>query len=397
MNSKKNAILINGFLIGGAERLVETLIRNISTESPIEIISLQRNTDILPDASIRPHFLSKSKGKESSVVKLLMLPVLARRLIKIIKQEKIGRVQAHLFRAAYVNLIAKKLLKNFKAEIFIHGDPNQYKKKHILGAINLFLIKWLFPTADRIITNTEGMAGTLKTIIGQGIKIDVFPNLFDQNYITELSQSKFNEAEFIPTKEKRYLITVGRLYASKRQADIIRALKIVLKDIPDCELLIIGDGKKRTELQRLAKELDLNLQIHFLGSVNNPFKYIRSAELMISASESESFGNVLVESMLCGVPVIAADCDFGPREILTRKGANFKMAEDVFYGDYGVLFRIGDYKALAKIIITLLSDKKMWQTYVNKSFERGKFYSVEHRRDLISRLFHNENPKDLAC
>ncbi|MDD3265893.1 MAG: glycosyltransferase [Burkholderiales bacterium] len=143
----------------------------------------------------------------------------------------------------------------------------------------------------------------------------------------------------------KYIITVCRLEESQKDVEsLIRAFKI-LKDKLSYKgkLVIIGDGSSKTYLEKLSSDLFLDNSIIFLGIQNNPFKYMKNAEVFILSSKFEGFGNVIVEAMACEVPIVAADCPVGPREILQN-------------GECGILFPVGNHEYLAQMIDNLLTD-----------------------------------------
>jgi len=107
--------------------------------------------------------------------------------------------------------------------------------------------------------------------------------------------------------------------------------------------VVLGDGKQRENLLSLAQEIQLDEVIDFPGYVDNPYKYMRQADVLAVTSSLEGFGNVLVESMAVGTPVVSTDCPVGPSEILEG-------------GKWGPLVPVGDESALATAIEDTLAD-----------------------------------------
>ncbi len=127
------------------------------------------------------------------------------------------------------------------------------------------------------------------------------------------------------------LVWVGRLVAQKDPHTLLRAFAGVA---PPARLILLGEGELRPELERLVHSLGLAGRVRFAGFQANPLPWIREAHALVLSSRYEGLGNVLVEALGCGTPVISTDCPHGPREIL----------ED---GRHGALVPVGDAAALA--------------------------------------------------
>lgn len=133
------------------------------------------------------------------------------------------------------------------------------------------------------------------------------------------------------------ILAAGRLSAQKDYATLLRAFAL-MKGEQKAKLMILGEGEKRDELECLAKHLGIDADVCFFGHVPNPYSYMTSATLFVLSSIYEGFGNVLVEAMACGTPVISTDCPYGPGEILQD-------------GKYGALVPVGDVSALAEAML----------------------------------------------
>jgi glycosyltransferase involved in cell wall biosynthesis len=133
--------------------------------------------------------------------------------------------------------------------------------------------------------------------------------------------------------EAPVFVTAGRFVPHKDHATLLRAFAQHRRHSPS-RLLMLGDGPLLSATRMLAGELGISDAVDFLGFRDNPLPWFRRADAFVLSSCTEGFGNVLVEAMACGTPVISTDCPYGPREIL----------ED---GRYGALVAMQDPAALA--------------------------------------------------
>jgi len=129
-------------------------------------------------------------------------------------------------------------------------------------------------------------------------------------------------------------VTAGRLVPQKDHETMIRALAIHRREA-DSRLIILGTGPRYDALVDLVARLSLTHAVDFAGFHKNALPFFREADAFLLSSRCEGFGNVVVEALGCGSPVISTDCEYGPREILD-------------HGRYGVLVEPRNPAALAE-------------------------------------------------
>ena len=137
------------------------------------------------------------------------------------------------------------------------------------------------------------------------------------------------------------LLTVGSFKAQKNHPLLLRAFAR-LADRPEARLMFLGSGKGEAAVRGLAAELGITAQVSFAGFHADPTPFYQSADLFVLSSDYEGFGNVIVEALAAGTPVVSTDCPSGPSEILEG-------------GRYGALVPVGDAPALAAAIVTALA------------------------------------------
>ena len=244
--------------------------------------------------------------------------------------------------------------------------PSQYLTEGLAGKANLWLIRRLYPKADKVICPSQGM---VDQFIALGVckeKSQLIRNPFDLEELRAQAKCAMVEGEFEFDPEKKYLIAIGRLLPVKRMEDVLWAYYELQKDIAQknmggVELIILGDGEKWDAMSALIMQLAIGKKVHMPGDVRNPHKYLARADALVSASEFEGFSNVIVEALVAGTPVLSTDCESGPREILapgtTREQ---KIAPGcVEKVQHGLLVPVGDIKAMVNAMQQLLGDKAL--------------------------------------
>ena len=139
-----------------------------------------------------------------------------------------------------------------------------------------------------------------------------------------------------------HILSTGTLKAQKDHATLIRAFGLLPASL-HAKLTILGEGALRPELEALVQQLGLQGRVAMPGFVVDPYPWYRTADLFVLSSRWEGFGNVIVEALECGVPVVSTDCQSGPAEILEN-------------GRIGKLVPIQDPVALAAGMATSLTE-----------------------------------------
>ena len=137
------------------------------------------------------------------------------------------------------------------------------------------------------------------------------------------------------------ILSVGSFKAVKNHTLLLRAFAR-LAQRPGARLMFLGAGAGESDLRALTAELGIADKVIFAGFHADPTQFYRTADLFVLSSDYEGFGNVIVEALASGTPVVSTDCPSGPSEILQG-------------GRYGALVPVGDANALAEAIEVALS------------------------------------------
>lgn len=150
----------------------------------------------------------------------------------------------------------------------------------------------------------------------EGMKDDLILSGVNKNKITTINNPVNNK--YTPNneiKKEKIILYVGRLSEQKGLDYLIKSIPYVNKEY---QLLLIGEGEKRSKLELLVTKLNLSDRVYFLGQKSNIVDYYRKAKLTVLSSHYEGFPNVLIESIASGTPVVSFDCPNGPSEIVVN-------------------------------------------------------------------------------
>ena len=366
--------LINSLCEGGAERAMLTIAKQfINDGHTVTILALTKNNFYDIPMGVNIIYLSTMDDRKSGLLKMLYMPYHAWKVKQYVKKYKVKTVQSYLFRANFVNILSTLFFSKQNVQVVNRSVVSRFFSEGLSGKINLFLISKLYPKADKIIHISKQMKVDFNKHFFSSLKEKVIYNPYDIKSIALQIEEPIDNFYF--SKEKHYLITVGRLISLKRFQDVLYALKELGSNV---ELILLGDGEERKKLEEIVVNLSLGTRVHFLGQVKNPFKYIAKSDVFISSSEIEGFPNVLLESMLCKTLVISSDCLSGPREILAPKTKISKqLLSGIEEAEYGFLYAVGDVKKLREIVDNILRNKSLRENYTEKAFAYAQNFSVK--------------------
>lgn len=177
------------------------------------------------------------------------------------------------------------------------------------------------------------------------------------------------------------LLFVGRFAPNKRQEDLIKLLYFLRRARPDARLILVGNTDNENYVnwtRSFARELGLDqTAVHITGHVSDRdmLTYYRCADIYVSMSEHEGFGKPLLESMYCGLPVMAYAAGAIPQTM----------------GDAGILFSEKDYEALAEVIDLLMSDDSLRHRIIARQTERSQAFLEPAVREQFESMLRQLN------
>jgi glycosyltransferase involved in cell wall biosynthesis len=252
-------------------------------------------------------------------------------------------------------------IKKLNSIIRIANHPNSSLKffnNKISFYIKLFIKIFFYRFANGIICNSKSSALFLKKIINNNIL-----TIYNPIFLKKKIKNK---------KRQNILLSVGRLEKQKNFEGLINAFNIVLNKFPKYKLMIIGSGSQKNNLKKKITQLKISNKVIF-KSFTKPDSFFLTSKIFVLNSFFEGMPNVILESLSYKCPVISANCESGPREILKN-------------GKYGYLVPINKSELLAKKIEFTLNNYKKAKSKANKAFLYLKNFSHQKQCERYERF-----------
>jgi len=348
--SDKTYLLITSMGGGGAERQVSSIYQ-ISEIDLLLCIERENVYDIPPE---KIKFLTDTKATGSVIGKLKQI------VTTVIALKKLG-VNRHTHLLCFLQLpfiignICKFLFR-CKVTISIRYNPFGFNETSKDRSIPLALLKYLLNRVDLIVPNSISTATQLRSFLKKGQTVIPVSNGYNLEEIQMKAMKPVPHYVDLLTKYD-CLLSVGRLSAEKGHRHLLRIFKGVKNttESRDVKLIIVGTGVLKEELSAQARTLGLktfvyessdsfhlNYDVYFLGFQSNPYFFYTHATLFLFPSLYEGLPNALIESFLCRLSAVSADCNSGPREIMLPEKIESKELRDVEESPLGYLIKAFD-------------------------------------------------------
>lgn len=355
--------------IGGADNSLYRLIKNLD----LQVFSITF-------VSLNNSFLKKILNKKIKFIKLKAsrsffsineLRTLLKRYIYQKNYTKVILISNQNF-ANIISIISSFNIRRIKTilvdrnhldELNFYQDIFEFIKKKFLK----ILIKLFYMRANMIIGISQKLSLDLQHYIKKRV-ITVYNPAYDNEV---LKKSKITVSL---SNKYQYIINISRFTKRKDHITTLLAFKTVSEKLTNIKLLLVGYGSEKNNIISMAKNLGIYNKIIIIEKCQNPFPFLNKSNLLILTSRYEGFGNVLVEALILGVPVISTNCNSGPSEILLN-------------GKGGDLVAIGDYKNLSKKIVNhfkfpkrLIKKTKLAQTHLER-------FDIKKHSQIYSGIF----------
>ncbi|MBU3191229.1 glycosyltransferase [Clostridium bowmanii] len=315
---KKVLFVMPNLAGGGAEKVLVNILNNIDYEKfDISLFVFQKNGVYIKEVNkrVKLNFLTEkfhSNNANTIIGKLLKY---APKLIYKLYIKGTYDVEVAFMEGGATNLIANSTNVRSKKIAWVHADLHKFH--------------W---TEDLYRTNEEGKCYDKfdnLVFVSKDAK-DAFSELFKNNEVNKhiifnpiVTEEILKKSEEFKVEYNEFtVVSVGRLSVEKGYDSLIKAHSTLVKQYPH-KLVILGEGNERSNLEKLIDKLGVSKSVELRGFMNNPYPYVKQADLFVCSSRSEGYPLVVAEALVLGKAVIATDVT-GPREILQN-------------GEYGLL------------------------------------------------------------
>lgn len=268
-----------------------------------------------------------------------------------------------------------------------------YVKKPILGILHHFFGKTIFrevnPLSGLYVVISEKLMdfvykGTPFVVVSESTKEELIKRKYNPKLI-HIVYNALNPSKFPFKIQKKFEVPTityfGRIKKYKSIDHLLYAFQIILKELPNSQLFIVGDGDYLKKLVSIAKNLNISANIKFWGFVNENKKieFLSRSHCVVNTSIKEGWGITNLESNACGTPVISANVP--------------GLRDSVKDGFSGLLYNYGYIEELANKILLIFRDNQLREKLSNGAIEWAKNFtwekSADQMLDIIQAILRN--------
>ncbi len=328
-NMKKILFLITKSNWGGAQRYVYDLATNLDRNKFDVVVALGGNgtlIEMLQNAGVRTIALTAMKNTTSAK----QLWRAGQELYRILKTEKVDVFHLNSSVAGLLGTITGRMARVPKIIFTAHGwafnEDRPLWQRLIIKTLHYLTVMFSTRTiavSNAVVTqmNWPGAMSRLKVInLGRTIG-----PIYDRKEAREKIVDFY--PELLPYQNDTWLVCIAELHKVKRHLVLIEAFAQSRTNMPPTRLVIIGEGDERTDIETYIKTNQLEESVFLTGTITEAARFLKAFDLFVLASKSESYGYVLAEAGLAGVPVIATNVG-GIPDIITHEKTGLLVPAD---------------------------------------------------------------------
>ncbi|HEX5034138.1 MAG TPA: glycosyltransferase [bacterium] len=309
-DEKLRVLIVIGSLTrgGGAERVAATLGNQLSVRGhEVHSLTFYRAENAHPVEGVEHCF--DERMVRSTLDAGWKMVQRAWKIRKLCRKHRIDLTVSFMEEANFCALFAKIFF--FQRNPAIVSVRNNFRYS---GRLYRFLIRLLYPRADRVVAVSRQIEEMLKDDFGLRNTTTIY-NPIDSDIAARVAQPLEERYRWIGERSTVF-VAVGRQVRQKGHWHLIRAFQRVAAKRPDATLILLGSGELGAKLDGLIEACGLSEKVFRIGLQKNVFPFLRASHCFVMSSLWEGLPNAMIEALATGLPVLAADCSTGPREVL---------------------------------------------------------------------------------
>lgn len=382
MKKKELTIIAEKLYGGGVERILQIICRNFDYERyDVTLYTITRTTpdEINFPRQLRYRYVFDTSSNTDSIGRKLWVRLKNKMRLMVYyhtNPRMFNRLFIHdcpdvvvAFIEGYATRLAAGYPNSVKKIAWLHIELENFHWTKVAYRSNTDE-KVCYQTVNRIVCVANQVKEQIDRMYDVGDKTIVVHNPIDRNFVLRAAQEPLSE-QFARKSFPIRLISVGSLTERKAHDRLLHIVKRLRDEGIDVELWILGEGEKQQELERYIADNHLSDRITLLGFQENPFCYVKAADIYVCPSCAEGYNTAITEALVLGKAVVSTECS----------GVKEQLGE---HNDYGIC-TANNEEALYKGIRQMLSSDTL-SYYTRKAKERGQIFTLERSMKKIYEL-----------
>nr|WP_299343590.1 glycosyltransferase [Allomuricauda sp.] len=395
MTDKKNILLIMPYGgVGGMERLAVTFYNFYKKKGygvkAIKFIKLP--DDIVHFNEDELFFSEKDFYQMSKLERLNFYLKAPLRIRKIIRKHQITHSISFGDMANFFSSLSRT--REYKVGSIHALKSVEFENKTLLNKAYKYSYKHSYQNLDKLVCISKAIKSDLIENCGYRFpeNIDVVYNPHNLPAIQAMSKEQIESKEERQLFKDDIIMFLGRFSYQKASWHLVKSFALIQQKYQKAKLVFVGNGVEnvKKELDRLIDKFGLSSKVFFLGSKENPYKYLKKAKVLALTSYYEGTPNVIVESLSLNVPVVTSLCTDGIIEMMSLKPRRIGL--DAVHVEGGIItpsFYKGvlgipdsddfteEEEIFADSLISVLQDEKYGQTLMKNKHDLLDKYQIE--------------------
>lgn len=331
---------------GGAETFLSRIIPQLDEDTDVHHVVCS----LLPPGAVGDQLRTAGVEVRSLDQRSKFDPRLITRYRRLIKELQPDMQINYLIHADLLGRIFGKLFGAKKIVSFIRNNHQDWTDK--------LVEKMTIRLVDCLLTNSQAVMDYYAANYQIPDCTSVIPN--GVPLPEDIEKTSHEDDSFV-------IITVARLHPVKSLQTLVEAAAISKEDIPNLEVLFVGEGQEETRLKQLATKLGVGKHAFFLGKRDDVPDILAASDVFVLPSHREGMSNALLEAMAMGLPPVVSNIP-----------ENTELVTD---GENGLVFDLGDAESLAAKLRKLFTDSQLREDYGRNSRQRIEDqYAIEATR-----------------